>query len=115
MSRVPSNSALSEARFDNMMARVEYGGCKDCEVGEPHPHPERRFPVLGTRLMIPWSVAEMAYAAYAEKFPGAARIQDCERIAQRGGFAPEELDDLLRSTLPNWLDSARERRGHRAV
>ena len=50
-----------------------------------HPHPVR----------IPWSVAELAYSVYSARF---GRDQTLERLAQRGGFAPGEMDMFL----PEW-------------
>ena len=63
--------------------------------------PERRFPVLrGSGRTIPWSVAELAYATYAEMY---GTRQTLEVIASRGGFAPQELDMLLPTGYPWWL------------
>src|SRR4030066_350846 len=45
----------------------------------PKPHP----------VQIPWSMAELAYSAYAEKF---GKGQSLERLAERGGFGPAEMD-----------------------
>lgn len=56
---------------------------------------DRRFPLLGGRGSIPWSIAEEAYAEYARLY---GSTQSLERLAQRGGFAPEELDELR----PGW-------------
>lgn len=105
----------SDGPLDAYIARIEngQGRCQDCVVGEPHVHPERRFPLLHGGLTVPWSVAEMAYVEYAEKFPGSASLQSLERIAQRGGFSPEEMDDLLRQALPSWVESVRDRTGKR--
>lgn len=43
------------------------------------PHPTR----------IPWSVAEKAYSVYAARY---GRDQSLERLAERGGFGPSEMD-----------------------
>lgn len=50
---------------------------------EPHP------------LLIPWSVAELAYSVYAGMY---GRGQPLARLAERGGFGPGEMD----SFLPGW-------------
>jgi hypothetical protein len=68
----------------------------------------KRFPVGGlgaSPLMIPWALAEEAYAAYARRH---GRSQSIERVAERGGFSPEEMDRLR----PGWagvVNSERER------
>jgi hypothetical protein len=55
-----------------------------------------RFPILnGGGRTIPWHVAEMAYATYAERY---GHGQSLQRIAQRGGFDEGELDLLY----PDW-------------
>lgn len=62
---------------------------------------ERTFPVMPEArsaphpMQIPWSVAELAYSVYAARY---GRGQSLERIAERGGFAPSEMDRLL----PGW-------------
>jgi hypothetical protein len=48
-------------------------------------------------LRIPWIVAEKAYAAYAARY---GQDQSLERLAERGGFCVEEMDELL----PAWRD-----------
>lgn len=68
----------------------------------------RRFPIQGKWQpggyhdqpygTVPWSVAEVAYAAYAARH---GRDQSLERIAERGGFGHEEMDLYA----PGWLDS----------
>ena len=50
---------------------------------------------------IPWAVHVVAWERYAIVFPGSARDQDAERIAERGGFSPTELDTLV----PDWRSS----------
>ena len=50
---------------------------------------------------IPWSTAEKAYSVYAGRY---GRGQSIERIAERGGFYAEELDDLF----PGWREEASE-------
>lgn len=46
-------------------------------------------------LSIPWSVAEKAYGVYAARY---GRSQSLERLAERGGFGTNEMDDLY----PPW-------------
>jgi hypothetical protein len=62
---------------------------------------ERRFPLLGTNgcVTIPWSVAEKAYKGYAR-----IHTQSLETLAERGGFAEEELDKYY----PLWRDEVSE-------
>ena len=52
----------------------------------------RTFPVQRVGL-IPWSVAEQAYARYSQLY---GRDQTLERLAERGGFGLAELGFLLR-------------------
>ncbi len=44
---------------------------------------------------IPWPVAEVAYREYARRY---GTHQSLERLAERGGFGIEEMDDLH----PGW-------------
>lgn len=59
------------------------------------------FPIQSERkakphhLNIPWSVAELAYSVYSARY---GREQSLERLAERGGFYPSEMDELL----PDW-------------
>lgn len=46
---------------------------------------------------IPWEIAEKAYAVYAKRY---GRQQSLERLAERGGFDPGEMDNLY----PPWRD-----------
>jgi hypothetical protein len=68
---------------------------------------ERTFPVQPQRdakphhLNIPWSVAELAYSVYAGKYGG---CQSLDRLAERGGFGPGEMDIFL----PDWRDRCDE-------
>lgn len=62
----------------------------------------RRFPLLAPETRgrtaprsIPWSVAERAYEKYSARY---GRAQSLERLAERGGFGPGEMDDLY----PEW-------------
>lgn len=61
---------------------------------------ERRFHIqrYGT---IPWSIAEIAYAAYAKKY---GRDQSIEEINQRGGFGVCEMDMFY----PDWRKAIEE-------
>ena len=54
--------------------------CKDIEPGPKH---------------IPWSIAEKAYGVYVGKY---GRCQSLERLAERGGFGWDEMDNLY----PKW-------------
>lgn len=56
------------------------------ERGAP-PHP----------LLIPWHIAELAYSVYASRY---GTSQSLERLAERGGFGPSEMDIFL----PDWRD-----------
>lgn len=67
----------------------------------------RMFPIQTKRgakphpLLIPWSVAELAYSVYAAQY---GRSQTLERLAQRGGFGPGEMDEYL----PDWRERCSE-------
>ena len=63
---------------------------------------QKRFPLLysgqrpeGAPQWIPWWVAATAYEDYAARY---GRSQSLQRLAERGGFAPEEMD----VHLPGW-------------
>ena len=61
---------------------------------------ERQFPLLGNNSnlgSIPWWIAEQAYMVYANKY---GDDQSLERLAERGGFGPEELDKYY----PEWRE-----------
>ncbi|CAM3463382.1 hypothetical protein COSO111634_16555 [Corallococcus soli] len=67
-------------------------------------HPATRvFPLLlspeerkaGLPRSIPWSLAERAYADYSRRY---GTSQSLERLAERGGFGPTELD----VHVPGW-------------
>lgn len=68
---------------------------------------ERMFPIQSQRgakahpLSIPWSVAELAYSVYAGLY---GRSQSLERLAERGGFGPGEMDMFL----PDWRERCDE-------
>lgn len=48
-------------------------------------------------MLIPWSVAELAYSVYASQN---GTGQSLVRLGERGGFGPEEMDELL----PGWRE-----------
>lgn len=62
---------------------------------------DRLFPIqreCGAKahpLLIPWSVAEKAYSVYSAQY---GTDQSLERLAERGGFYPAEMDELF----PAW-------------
>lgn len=66
---------------------------------------ERRFPLLvnqkdidaGIPRTIPWSLAERAYIDYSRRY---GTNQSLERLAERGGFGPTELDEHV----PGWRE-----------
>lgn len=60
-----------------------------------------KAPVQGYSAGIPWSLHLRAYDVYAAKW---GRGQSAERIAERGGFAVDELDEFV----PGWRDEASE-------
>ncbi len=63
---------------------------------------ERQFPLLGgvSRIgSVPWWVAEQAYVGYASKYGDS---QSLERLAERGGFGIEEMDEFY----PEWREKA---------
>lgn len=70
---------------------------------------EKMFPLQVSRskgvapgpLQIPWSVAEVAYGAYARLY---GRGQTLERLAERGGFGWCEMDQLH----PKWREEVSE-------
>lgn len=69
----------------------------------------RMFPIQVSRekdvrpypFQIPWNVAEMAYCVYASRY---GIDQSLERLAQRGGFHPGEMDEFY----PNWREETSE-------
>lgn len=72
-----------------------------------------RFPIQTERgaaahpLSIPWSLAEEAYSAYAAKW---GKSQSLERLAERGGLCPSEMDEFR----PGWREAASENAALRA-
>lgn len=89
----------------------EHGSGADEPEALPLPReaqePQRRFPIQRERgakphlLRIPWSVAEKAYAVYAANY---GTSQSLERLAERGGFAPSEMDAFH----PSWREETDE-------
>jgi len=61
---------------------------------------ERTAPVQG-HAPIPWSVHEAAWQGYASLY---GKRQSAERIAERGGFGVEEMDDYH----PTWREESEE-------
>jgi hypothetical protein len=61
----------------------------------------RRFPIQTQQgsaphpTSIPWAIADEAYSIYSAKY---GRDQSLERLAERGGFGPDEMDTFL----PGW-------------
>lgn len=61
----------------------------------------RLYPRAAAPLSIPWSVAEMAYGVYAARY---GTDQSLQRLAERGGFGVEEMDEFY----PPWRDEVSE-------
>ena len=67
----------------------------------------RTFPIQAERgaaphpLRIPWALAERAYSVYVGRY---GQGQTLERLAERGGFAPSEMDEFV----PGWREEADE-------
>lgn len=63
----------------------------------------KMFPIQSERgakahpTKIPWAIADLAYSVYSAKY---GKEQSLERLAQRGGFGPSEMDMFL----PNWRE-----------
>lgn len=82
-------AAADPAPEDGGRLRTDPGACAVTE---------RRFPIQANPRQrvaptdIPWAVAEVAYREYVARW-GAS--QSLERLAERGGFHPEELTELL--------------------
>ena len=60
-----------------------------------------RHPVKPHPTRIPWSIAELAYSVYANRY---GTSQSLERLAERGGFGPGEMDMFL----PDWRERCSE-------
>ncbi len=109
---------LSDAALQGRAARAHYegghGGCSACaveiesvarallEVRDAARAEQRLFPVQsGTSYgkphptQIPWSIADKAYSVYRARYSG----QSLERLAERGGFSAEEMDEFH----PQWI------------
>lgn len=61
------------------------------------PSAERRAPVQGYEAGIPWPVHLEAWDAYAKRY---GSRQSAERMAERGGFHTNELDQFI----PGWRE-----------
>jgi hypothetical protein len=65
------------------------------------------FPIQSERgakphpVLIPWSLAELAYSVYSARY---GRSQSLERLAERGGFGPGEMDMFV----PDWRERCSE-------
>lgn len=68
------------------------------------------FPIQSERgaaahpLRVPWEVAELAYSMYTGRH---GKGQSLERLAERGGFAPSEMDEFV----PDWRERCEKRLG----
>ncbi len=62
---------------------------------------EKSFPLCGTGKKIPFSLAEIAYKEYVKRY---GRGQTLERLGERGGFYPEEMDELC----PGWREQLKK-------
>ena len=69
---------------------------------------ERMFPVHSSGrnakphpTRIPWSIADKAYSVYSARH---GRQQSLERLAERGGFHPDEMDEFY----PAWREETSE-------
>ena len=59
------------------------------------------FPICQTGKKIPWSIAERDYEGYVKRY---GKCQTLERLAERGGFYVEEMDQLY----PAWREEVEE-------
>ena len=63
----------------------------------------RMFPIQSAHgakphpTSIPWAIADLAYSVYSARY---GKDQSLERMAERGGFSPGEMDDFL----PDWRE-----------
>jgi hypothetical protein len=80
---------------DHASHREAVSGCLGCRE-----YVRKELPLFPVQKgpFIPWSVAEFAYMAYAKRY---GTSQSLERLAQRGGFHVDEMDDLY----PAWRDA----------
>ena len=86
----PSDDWLKEKRCELIHVR---------EVTAPDERDDRRAMVQGYGL-IPWSLHERAWEKYNQRHRG----QSAEKIAERGGFGIEEMDEYF----PGWRYEASE-------
>lgn len=92
--------------FDNLTAaRAALLAAWEAEVQAARGN--RMFPIQSERgaqphpTQIPWSVADRAYSVYRAKY---GSEQSLERLAERGGFGPGEMDIFL----PGWREEVSE-------
>ncbi len=89
---------LKHGYIDRAAVEIE-NLCKALTSLESQPEPtESRFPLLGNKGnigSIPWWVAEQAYMTYANRY---GDEQSLRRLAERGGFGIEEMDEYY----PKW-------------
>lgn len=63
----------------------------------------REFPIQSERgakphpTSIPWWLADQAYSVYSARY---GKAQSLERLAERGGFGPSEMDEFV----PDWRE-----------
>lgn len=88
----PTGAASGDVRWFPIVTPAHHHD-KDCKAYPPR---------------IPWHVAELAYSVYAARWGGS---QSLERLAERGGFHPGEMDEFL----PNWRELADDKRVADAV
>ena len=65
---------------------------------------DRRFPVAGTDLTIPWAVAERAQATFVLEWDWPRNPIPLELREKLGGFTEGQLD----AWVPGWRENARE-------
>ena len=97
--------ALDDPKFDSALAALL---SERDELAERVKELERHeFPIIPVKdaaphpMRIPWSVAEKAYSSYAAKY---GSNQSLKRIAERGGFYANEMDEYH----PAWRDECSE-------
>jgi hypothetical protein len=88
---VPSKTKPTLAELEIMLGSEEAG-----EDSGP-----RIVPVQGYSAGIPWSMHLRAWDVYARKW---GRSQSAERLAERGGFHVDELDEFI----PGWREEVGE-------
>lgn len=74
----------------------------------------RMFPIQPQRgaaphpTSVPWEIADLAWSVYSATY---GREQTLERLAERGGFYPGEMDTFL----PDWRERCDSRAELRAI